>query len=204
MACSQRPSLLPKKLCWPPLPARRSNPPTLRPASGTKTSDTLSGSQEELNAAPEGSNTIADGEVDRDPGPDRSPTAAFAPAPAAAPQISQLSAAVRHLPRLPSHRSAGPGNSLVYRASLEPRPRHSRTCFVLSRRECCRALAQPRPEFQSLPALTDEALEASQALASGLAVNRCKELRSDDRAGRFSGFRDFSVHTSRPRPPKLC
>ncbi|CAE7452055.1 unnamed protein product, partial [Symbiodinium sp. CCMP2456] len=113
-------------------------PDSLRPASGTKTSDTLSGSQEELNAAPEGSNTIADGEVDRDTGPDRSPTAAFAPAPAAAPQISQLSAAVRHLPRLPSHRNAGPGNSLVYRA----------------------------PEFQSLPALTDEALEASQALAS--------------------------------------
>eukprot|EP00439_Symbiodinium_sp_Y106_P039336 s4228_g4.t2 len=85
-----------------------------------------------------------DADADRSPAPSHpvpsAPTAApasFAPAPPP-PRIPQLSAAVRQLPRLPSHRSAGPGNSLVYRA----------------------------PEFHSLPALSDEALEASQALAS--------------------------------------
>ncbi|CAE7354507.1 unnamed protein product [Symbiodinium natans] len=80
------------------------------------------------------------------PEPDSAPSPSPAPVPAIpldapAPPPIQLSAdALRQLPRLPTHTNAGPGNSLVYRP----------------------------PEFQSLAALTTEALEASQAMASAL------------------------------------
>ncbi|CAE7400473.1 unnamed protein product [Symbiodinium sp. CCMP2592] len=120
-------------------------PQSPQPASfGTKASDTPSKpSQDQLNAFPEAGSTADEVEAipDRSPTPSHPVGAAPTAAPASfapATPTPQLSAAVRQLPRLPSHRSAGPGNSLVYRA----------------------------PEFHSLPALSDEALQASQALAS--------------------------------------